>query len=68
MQFAKREYESKGDIEKRESMNNVQYVAYLKSTSNADRGKAKYHGVSKRTNGKYQSRITGIAVCSFVLS
>lgn len=63
MQFDRTTYTSDRDDELRNRLNHLQYVAYLKSTSDADRGRSGQHGVSKRSNGRWQSRITGIAVC-----
>lgn len=46
----------------REVMTKRQYVAHIKSRSDADRGKSGYHGVAKRKSDRWQSRITGVAV------
>ena len=68
-QFKASDYDSPEDKEYRSRLNEVQYVALLKSQSDADRGKSNFHGVSRRNNGKWQSRITGIAVrCCCALS
>lgn len=64
LQFDAADYDTPEDLKYRARLNEVQYVALLKSQSDADRGKSNYHGVSRRNNGKWQSRITGIAVRS----
>jgi hypothetical protein len=62
VQFERSTYANERDEELRMRLNHLQYVSYLKSTSDADRGRSGQHGVSKRSNGRWQSRITGIAV------
>jgi hypothetical protein len=62
LQFDRSDYGAHEETHIRDSLNHVQYVSYLKSTSDADRGKSNFHGVSKRGKGKWQSRITSIAV------
>ena len=62
LQFS-RSYYAGGEEERlRELMTKQQYVAHIKSRSDADRGMSGYHGVAKRKNGRWQSRITGVAV------
>jgi hypothetical protein len=62
VQFLREDYMSEEEVELRQLLSKRQYVAYLKSRSDADRGRSGFHGVAQRANGKWQSRITGVAV------
>lgn len=50
------------DEEQRARMNVTQYVNYLKATSDAQRGKSSFRGVSQRESGRWQARMSGVSV------
>lgn len=62
MQLRDEEYDTEEDVRARDLMSPRQYLAYLKANSDAERGKSGYHGVAGRSNNRWQSRITGVAV------
>lgn len=62
MQFDGADYMTEEEIDNRCRLSQREFVAHLKATSDADRGKSNYHGVSRRENGKWQARISGVAV------
>lgn len=62
VQFEESLYMGAEEAGLREVMTKRQYVAHIKSRSDADRGKSGFHGVAKRKSDRWQSRITGVAV------
>jgi hypothetical protein len=65
LQFPEAEYMDADEVKYRKLYTAKQYLAYLKATSDAERGKSGFHGVAMRGNGRWQSRITGVAVRSW---
>lgn len=62
MQLDDEDYDNPEDKYARETLSSRQYLAFLKANSDAERGKSGYHGVAMRSNDRWQSRITGVAV------
>lgn len=62
MQLDDEDYDDPKHKVPRDILSARQYLAYLKSNSDAERGKSGYHGVAMRSNDRWQARITGVAV------
>ena len=63
MQLLDEDYNTPEVARARDMMTARQYLAHLKANSDAERGKSGFHGVAGRSNNRWQSRITGVAVC-----